>query len=160
MLEDYDLCAPCIKAGSAERHNPFHEFFEIEEPGRVVVHTVFSGNGEMDSSGTPRRTDSTAARDVPNPVLPSAEPVTHNAFCDLCDSNIRGTRYKCLDCMGTNRISVCILQYFANMFWPSRFRHLFCLLQLGARTTSLPWIRPDPQCRRSYSKFTTEVEII
>lgn len=101
-LVDYDLCTSCIDTGSAERHNPFHEFFEIEEPGRVVVHTVFSGNGEMDSSCTPRRTtDNTATRDIPSPIATPTESVTHNATCNLCDSKIRGTRYKCVNCIGT-----------------------------------------------------------
>jgi next to BRCA1 gene 1 protein len=92
-------------AGCAEQHNPFHEFFEIEEPGRVVVHTVFSGDGEMDSSWTGRRTAENATpRVVPNSTS-SASPVAHHATCDLCDSMIRGTRYKCLNCIGTKHLS-------------------------------------------------------
>lgn len=91
---DYDLCTPCISSGSAERHNPFHEFFEISEPGRVVVHTVFSGEGERNA------TPSSSTRPVVPPALPVAteEPVAHLAICDLCDSRIYGDRYKCLHC--------------------------------------------------------------
>ena len=77
-----------MTAGVSEVHNPFHEFFEINEPGRVIVHTVFSGNGERESRGTPR---------APGPEASVAhateEAVIHFANCDLCDSRIRGDRY-------------------------------------------------------------------
>jgi hypothetical protein len=81
---DYDLCTSCVTDGWAERHNPFHEFFEIVQPGRVVVHNVFSGNGERD----PLRHS-----EVPAPQ--SSQPVVHNATCNLCDSRICGDRYVC-----------------------------------------------------------------
>ena len=63
-----------------------HEFFEIEEPGRVIVHTVFSGEGEREMSqpSPPSR--------PPVPV-PGSQPVLHNAVCDMCDSQIYGDRY-------------------------------------------------------------------
>lgn len=42
--------------------------------------------------------------DEPNPdaspSLSRPEPRRHNAFCDLCSSDIYGDRYKCLDCPG------------------------------------------------------------
>ena len=74
----------------SEIHNPFHEFFEIDEPGRVIVHTVFSGDGEREGQGTPN-----ARAPAPEAVVP---PATHGseihfANCDLCDSRIRGDRY-------------------------------------------------------------------
>ncbi|KAF6744231.1 hypothetical protein DFP72DRAFT_1078938 [Ephemerocybe angulata] len=48
---DYDLCTHCIKEDmAAEKHNPFHESFEIHEPGRVIVHPVFDGNRHAPSS--------------------------------------------------------------------------------------------------------------
>lgn len=72
---DYDLCTTCISSGSAERHNPFHEFIEISEPGRVIVHTVHS-------EATPSVQPS-----------PAQSEVAHNATCDLCDSHIVGVRY-------------------------------------------------------------------
>lgn len=79
---DYDLCTTCISEGAAQAHNPFHEFFDINEPGRVVVHTVFSGNGEREAAREPsRRTSAPAAAAV------------HDATCDLCDSRILGDRY-------------------------------------------------------------------
>lgn len=88
--------------GSAEQHDPFREFFEIEEPGRVFVHSVLSGNGERDTAEVPpvcstRMHDNSAAPQVsstprPAPTVP-AEPITHNATWDLCDSRVRGDRY-------------------------------------------------------------------
>ncbi|KAJ3908964.1 hypothetical protein F5879DRAFT_1041371, partial [Lentinula edodes] len=86
---DYDLCSSCIANGAAARHTPFHEFFEISEPGRVVVHNVFSGSGEREAAPPMRHNGS--------PVQ-SSQPVVHNAVCDLCESRIRGDRYKCINC--------------------------------------------------------------
>ncbi|THV07447.1 hypothetical protein K435DRAFT_257605 [Dendrothele bispora CBS 962.96] len=86
---DYDLCTSCISSGAAERHNPFHEFFEIAEPGRVIVHTVV-GNGERDPV-QPNLQTSTSQEEP-------AVPAVHHATCDLCDSRIRGDRYKCAEC--------------------------------------------------------------
>ncbi|KAJ4485731.1 hypothetical protein J3R30DRAFT_3697104 [Lentinula aciculospora] len=82
--QDYDLCTSCISNGAAGTHNPFHEFFEISEPGRVVVHNVFGGNGEREA-GPPGRHSEAPARSSPLAV--------HNAVCNLCESRIRGIRY-------------------------------------------------------------------
>ncbi|KAF9041850.1 hypothetical protein BDZ89DRAFT_1156464 [Hymenopellis radicata] len=90
---DYDLCSKCIGGGAAERHDPFHEFFDLDEPGRVVVHTI----GERDAANfiqAPR----SAPAPAPAPVSMNTIPAVHNATCDLCDSRIRGDRYKCVDC--------------------------------------------------------------
>lgn len=86
FLSDYDLCSKCIGGGAAERHDPFHEFFDINEPGRVVVHVV----GERDAANFNQ-----APRPAPAPAPPSGNtsPAIHNATCDLCDSRIRGDRY-------------------------------------------------------------------
>lgn len=65
---DYDLCQGCMVDRSTS--HPIHEFHKITTPGRVIVHTV----------GEPR------------------ERKTHNASCDMCDSRIRGDRYKCTNC--------------------------------------------------------------
>ncbi|KAJ7103265.1 hypothetical protein B0H15DRAFT_767366 [Mycena belliarum] len=99
---NYDLCTPCIASGSAERHNPFHEFLEIKEPGRVIVHTVYSGDGERD---TPSNTSARALPAIPS--QPQAEPALHFATCNLCDSRIRGDRYKCTDCPDFDTCSNC-----------------------------------------------------
>ncbi|KAF8832007.1 hypothetical protein HHX47_DHR1000906 [Lentinula edodes] len=72
---DYDLCSSCIANGAAARHTPFHEFFEISEPGRVVVHNVFSGSGEREAAPPMRHNGS--------PVQ-SSQPVVHNAKCINC----------------------------------------------------------------------------
>ena len=88
---DYDLCTPCMAAGASEvHHDPFHEFFDIDEPGRVIVHTVFSGNGERGTQGT-SATRAPAHRASVTPA--TEESVIHHANCDLCDSRIRGDRY-------------------------------------------------------------------
>ncbi|KAI3622325.1 zz type zinc finger domain-containing protein [Moniliophthora roreri] len=98
---DYDLCTECITSGAAERHNPFHEFFEINEPGRVVVHTVYQGNGERNAPDIRRAP-------VLSPPAPApAQPVVHFASCNLCDSRIRGDRYKCLNCPDYDTCSRC-----------------------------------------------------
>ncbi|KAJ7897138.1 hypothetical protein B0H14DRAFT_392785 [Mycena olivaceomarginata] len=102
---NYDLCTSCIESGSAERHNPFHEFLEIKEPGRVIVHTVYSGDGERDAQ---LNTSARAPAPVPAPA-PQAEvqPAVHYATCNLCDSRIRGDRYKCADCPDFDTCSNC-----------------------------------------------------
>ncbi|KAG7099701.1 hypothetical protein E1B28_001521 [Marasmius oreades] len=87
---DFDLCTQCISNGGAENHNPFHEFFEVKEPGRVVVHTAYSGHGERE------------AQRNPSPAVPETasapRDIVHFATCNLCDSRIHGSRYKCVDC--------------------------------------------------------------
>ncbi|KAF9015670.1 hypothetical protein BDQ17DRAFT_1418717 [Cyathus striatus] len=91
---DYDLCSACISSGSAESHNPFHEFFEIAEPSRTIVHTVFEG-------------DQTSAN-IPGGLQPSVcEPANHPATCNLCDSRIQGDRYKCLECPDFDACAAC-----------------------------------------------------
>ncbi|KAF8899092.1 hypothetical protein BD779DRAFT_1486970 [Infundibulicybe gibba] len=102
---DYDLCTLCIGGGGAERHNPFHEFFEIAQPGRVIVHTVFSGDREIESPST---------QPVQSPALPQPprsnpppEPAVHHAACDLCDSRIAGDRYKCMRCPDFDTCASC-----------------------------------------------------
>ncbi|KII93409.1 hypothetical protein PLICRDRAFT_35617 [Plicaturopsis crispa FD-325 SS-3] len=100
---DYDLCTSCIEDDGAERHNAFHEFFEISEPGRVVVHTVFSGDGERDSinGGNSNRNDRARSVQEQEPV------VAHNASCDMCGNRIRGDRYKCLNCPDYDTCASC-----------------------------------------------------
>ncbi|KAJ4002254.1 hypothetical protein F5050DRAFT_1558953 [Lentinula boryana] len=97
---DYDLCTSCITGGGAGNHNPFHEFFELSEPGRVVVHNVFSGSGEREAAPQPPR----RANEAP---AQSNQPVVHTATCDLCESRIRGDRYKCLNCPDWDCCATC-----------------------------------------------------
>ncbi|KAG2045134.1 hypothetical protein BDR03DRAFT_1086664 [Suillus americanus] len=91
---DYDLCKPCIESGAAERHNSFHAFFDIETPGRVFVHTVFSGSGERDASPNNRN----ATADSPRTFTATPETIRHCAACNMCDSPIVGDRFKCVNC--------------------------------------------------------------
>ena len=63
-----------------------HQFFEIEEPSRVILHTVFSGEGEREASQP-----SVVSR--PSVAESETQPVLHNAVCDMCDSQIYGDRY-------------------------------------------------------------------
>nr|GAT57477.1 predicted protein [Mycena chlorophos] len=100
---DYDLCTACIESGSAEQHNPFHEFLDIKEPGRVIVHNVYSGSGERD---VPSANNTRAAPTSPSPVV-GQQAVVHYATCNLCDSRIRGDRYKCQDCPDWDSCAVC-----------------------------------------------------
>jgi len=93
-VPDYDLCTACVEVGATEQHNPFHEFFDIETPGRVYVHTVLSG--DRDRSFRNRQQSSTsghAPATRQEPVAPADLPVRHSATCDLCDSAIIGERY-------------------------------------------------------------------
>ncbi|KAK7007044.1 hypothetical protein R3P38DRAFT_3034986 [Favolaschia claudopus] len=98
---NYDLCTLCIESGSAERHNPFHEFLELKEPGRVIVHTVYTGDGQRDAQANSSRTP------VPAPEPQAEELAVHYATCNLCDSRIRGDRYKCADCPDFDTCSNC-----------------------------------------------------
>ncbi|KAL1737280.1 hypothetical protein EV714DRAFT_241203 [Schizophyllum commune] len=94
---DYDLCTACMANGAAEEHNPFHEFFDIEVPGRVIVHQVFSGPDAPSRSATGAQS-----------VVSGSPPVhTHNAFCDICSSRIYGDRYKCITCPDFDTCSSC-----------------------------------------------------
>ncbi|GLB35809.1 hypothetical protein LshimejAT787_0300970 [Lyophyllum shimeji] len=94
---DYDLCTPCITSGSSERHNPRHQFFELAEPTRIVVHTV-----NQDDGPAPLDPASFA------PAAPLADlPAVHNATCDLCDSLIQGDRYKCTVCPDFDTCNSC-----------------------------------------------------
>ena len=89
---DYDMCDKCISTPALrETHHAQHQFFAIEKPGEVIVHTVFSSDGEREPhppapAVSPRVNRSRIrSRDV--------EPVVHNAICNMCDSRIRGDRF-------------------------------------------------------------------
>ncbi|KAG9314139.1 hypothetical protein JVU11DRAFT_4924 [Chiua virens] len=97
---DYDLCTACVESGATEQHNPFHEFVDIEIPGRVLVHTV------LDSGrNTRRNTGSDHSATPQEPVTTS--PVRHSATCNLCDSEIIGERYKCVSCPDFDTCASC-----------------------------------------------------
>jgi next-to-BRCA1 protein 1 len=89
---DYDLCDACIAKGGAYTHEPFHEFIDIKEPGRVIVHTVNSPQLVSPGTAPPQAPAQEQATPRPAPFI------AHSARCDLCESNIFGNRYKCLEC--------------------------------------------------------------
>ena len=88
-ISDYDLCTTCVESGATEQHNPFHEFFDIETPGRVYVHTVLGGDRNRSLGNS---IHSPVTRQVPA-ATPADLPVRHSATCNLCDSAIVGERY-------------------------------------------------------------------
>ncbi|EGO20236.1 hypothetical protein SERLADRAFT_442372 [Serpula lacrymans var. lacrymans S7.9] len=89
--EDYDLCGVCMGSGTAGRHNPFHEFFDIATPGRVFVHTVFNRGPPNDGSVNNAEPHSSLRRENERDI--GAGHILHNATCNLCDSPIEGDRY-------------------------------------------------------------------
>lgn len=92
-VPDYDLCTPCMESGATEKHNPFHEFFDIETPGRVHVHTVL-GDGERSFANRQQSPSDRVQVTRQGPAVTRAgSPVRHSATCDLCDSTIIGERY-------------------------------------------------------------------
>lgn len=88
---DYDLCTPCVESGATEQHNPFHEFFDIETPGRVYVHTVYSEDRDR-SFGNRHQLSSSDHAPVTQQGNTPAD-LRHSATCNLCDSAIIGERY-------------------------------------------------------------------
>lgn len=92
---DYDLCEKCMSTPSLRQmHSSHHQFFAIEKPGEVIVHTVFSGDGERDPSPPSPPAPASSYRDTPpRSRARNVESVVHNAMCNLCDSRIRGDRF-------------------------------------------------------------------
>lgn len=105
---DFDLCSTCMTNRlTSIAHNPFHEFLEIHEPGKVIVHTVYSANGEREDRGPERSPSGDAQQDTTrvaaeasptratpaNVVSSPSSPAVHAATCDLCDSRIIGARH-------------------------------------------------------------------
>jgi hypothetical protein len=138
---DYDLCTSCMDNGCATEHNPFHSFLEIKEPGRVIIHTVLSGDGELDATHGAGRNSARAPQN-PSPAQVSPPPAAHSAYCDLCDSAIFGVRFVCAlpsRCWRklTTLTEMSRLSWFFFSFswllpvrscYPCRFRHLRCVL--------------------------------
>ncbi|RDB28832.1 hypothetical protein Hypma_015902 [Hypsizygus marmoreus] len=97
---DYDLCTPCISSQSFG-HNPHHKFLDLAEPTRIVVHAVY------DEGGTRHDTVSNSRGPAQDLTPTSDLSVFHEATCDLCDSTIRGDRYKCTACPDFDTCSSC-----------------------------------------------------
>lgn len=89
---DYDLCTACMESGALEQHNPFHEFFDIDIPGRVYVHTLLGSDRGRNRQQVPSTDHPQGIRQRPS-VTPVDPPVRHSATCNLCDSGIVGERY-------------------------------------------------------------------
>ena len=88
---DYDMCSRCYDSDARSRHPLSHAFFAIERPGEVLVHTIFTGDGER--SPEARACLPSPRRGAVENIARTASPVTHNAICNLCDSRIRGDRF-------------------------------------------------------------------
>ncbi|KAH8099823.1 hypothetical protein BXZ70DRAFT_894348 [Cristinia sonorae] len=102
---DFDLCQDCVSIGGRTVHSPFHTFFEINKPD-TIVHTVFSGNGErVPSVGRSEARAPTVEVTAVNES--NTERTAHNATCNLCDSRIRGVRYKCINCPDFDTCAAC-----------------------------------------------------
>lgn len=87
---DYDLCNQCYNIPDVRsQHGTAHQFFAIDRPGEVIVHTVFSGDGERVPSSSSRQTRTESCE----PAAPTPELVMHTAGCNLCESRIYGARY-------------------------------------------------------------------
>lgn len=100
---DYDLCSSCIaQPGLLATHGPRHQFFEIDRPGEVIVHTVFSDNDEVGAPRSPSPVES-----MEPVVIRAPSPIIHQAKCNLCDSRIQGDRYKCMNCPDFDTCSSC-----------------------------------------------------
>ncbi|THH02356.1 hypothetical protein EW026_g520 [Hermanssonia centrifuga] len=91
---DFDLCELCISRGAKQDHNSAHQFLELVKPGEVIVHTVYNN----DQPGPQEQRANVQQQDTP---------VVHNATCNLCDSTIRGDRYKCLNCPDFDTCGAC-----------------------------------------------------
>ncbi|KAI0699389.1 hypothetical protein C8T65DRAFT_581265 [Cerioporus squamosus] len=103
---DYDLCDECISTPSSrDQHSLHHQFFAIERPGEVIVHTVFSGDGEREPAFPVRPRSPLVG--TPRPHRSDVEPVIHNAMCNMCDSRICGDRFKCLNCPDYDVCQLC-----------------------------------------------------
>ncbi|KAF8078982.1 hypothetical protein FPV67DRAFT_1404995 [Lyophyllum atratum] len=115
---DYDLCTACMLSGSSEHHNPRHQFFELAEPTRIVVHTV--------------NVDDEHASLDPAPFAPAPAAsdlsILHHATCDLCDSIIQGSRYKCTICPDFDTCSSCFTCDTCYLILPSV--NLTCVLSI------------------------------
>ncbi|TIB30157.1 hypothetical protein E3P86_03551 [Wallemia ichthyophaga] len=82
---DYDLCVGCFSVGTHE-HDTFHRIRDPSQPLPAV----------------PKATDTTKTPVLSSiPSLHSSntkQNVQHSASCDMCKSNIVGTRHKCTIC--------------------------------------------------------------
>ena len=89
---DYDMCETCFtKPHLRAKHFARHQFFAIEKPGEVIVHTVFSDSADQEPVLSAQQPQPVS--EIPSMDLRDVEPVLHNAMCNMCDSRIRGDRF-------------------------------------------------------------------
>ena len=89
---DYDLCDQCYAIPDVRsEHGTGHQFFAIERPGEVIVHTVFSDSADQEPVLSAQQPQPVS--EIPSMDLRDVEPVLHNAMCNMCDSRIRGDRF-------------------------------------------------------------------
>lgn len=79
--KDFDLCAPCLRAGG-HGHDPRHAFSPALEGAKSVKDVL--------------------------PLLSPGRNVRHAALCNECDRNIYGIRHKCIDCPDWDYCADCV----------------------------------------------------
>ena len=84
FISDYDLCDRCYPSAPVT-HSVDHQFFDIETPGRVIVHTIFEGDRDNERRNNPTNNS--------EPSTTTQTRAIHNASCNLCESRIHGARY-------------------------------------------------------------------
>lgn len=89
---DFDLCSKCMATPNI-RASHGHAFFEIERPGDLYVHTVFTGDGERAPGARPMQHRSPRE----SRAASVQERVAQGATCNLCESYILGDRYVSID---------------------------------------------------------------
>ncbi|EKM61508.1 uncharacterized protein PHACADRAFT_112173 [Phanerochaete carnosa HHB-10118-sp] len=97
---NFDLCGECVARGAKLNHHAAHQFLEITKPGEVIVHTVHY-------DGPLRRTTPPRVSTPPQPAATVPPSAVHSAVCNLCDSTIRGNRFKCLNCPNFDTCQAC-----------------------------------------------------
>lgn len=94
---NYDLCTKCFDS-SASFHQAGHRFKVLERPQQET------GEIRLRAADTVPTLPLTAASAAQSTTSPQQQ---HPATCDMCDSSIRGIRYKCQDCPDYDVCSAC-----------------------------------------------------
>jgi len=92
---DFDFCSTCFTQKLAT-HDGSHQFKEITALS-ALKEALASNNISIDAFLAPGK----ASDPVPRQL--------HNAFCDRCDANIEGIRWKCFECEDFDFCNACYL---------------------------------------------------